>query len=202
MGSGAFLVAACRYLAGAYEAAVVAEGAVARADVTAGDRAASRGAVAQRCVYGVDLNPTAVQLARLSLWLCTLAADRPLTFLDHHLRAGNTLAGARAVDVARQPPGPGRRRPPSPLPLFAADDLTLRLASTVSPRLTLARQPDDSAAIVHGKERVIDELAGAAAPLAARRGHPGPRCGGLGLSAGRDHGARPAPPALQPAIPS
>jgi hypothetical protein len=32
----------------------------------------------------VDLNPTAVQLARLSLWLCTLAADRPLTFLDHH----------------------------------------------------------------------------------------------------------------------
>ncbi|HEX9367828.1 MAG TPA: N-6 DNA methylase [Vicinamibacterales bacterium] len=169
MGSGAFLVAACRYLAGAYEDALIAEGAVARADITAADRAGFRRAVAQRCVYGVDRNPTAVQLARLSLWLCTLAADRPLTFLDHHLRAGNTLAGARAIDVARQPPGPGRRRPPSPLPLFAADDLTLRLASTVSPRLTLARQPDDSAAIVHGKERVIDELAGAAAPLAAWR---------------------------------
>jgi hypothetical protein len=169
MGSGAFLVAACRYLAGAYEDALVADGTVARADVTAADRAAFRRAVAQRCVYGVDLNPTAVQLARLSLWLCTLAADRPLTFLDHHLRAGNTLAGARAIDVTRQPPGPGRRRQPSPLPLFEADDLTIRLASTVAPRLTLARQPDDSAAVVHGKERVIEELTGAAAPLRAWR---------------------------------
>ena len=109
MGSGAFLVAACRYLAAAYEDALIAEGTLTRADVTPADRAAFRRAVAQRCVYGVDLNPTAVQLARLSLWLCTLAADRPLTFLDHHLRAGNTLAGARAADIARQPPGPGRR---------------------------------------------------------------------------------------------
>jgi len=43
----------------------------------------------------LDASRPDVQLARLSLWLCTLAADRPLTFLDHHLRAGNTLAGAR-----------------------------------------------------------------------------------------------------------
>ena len=135
MGSGAFLVAACRYLAAAYEDALIAEGALTRADVTPADRAAFRRAVAQRCVYGVDLNPTAVQLARLSLWLCTLAADRPLSFLDHHLRAGNTLVGARAADIARQPPGPGRGARSSPLPLFEADDLTSRLASTVTPRL-------------------------------------------------------------------
>jgi hypothetical protein len=101
--------------------------------------------------------------------LCTLAADRPLTFLDHHLRAGNSLAGARTIDVARQPPGPGRRRPSAPLPLFEHDDFATRLASTISPRLALARQPDDSAAIVHGKERVVEELAGATAPLAAWR---------------------------------
>jgi hypothetical protein len=169
MGSGAFLVAACRYLAGAYEDALVAEGSVARSDITAADRAAFRRAVTQRCLYGVDLNPTAVQLARLSLWLCTLAADRPLTFLDHHLRAGNSLAGARAIDVARQPPGGGRRRPASPLPLFESDNLASRLASTIAPRLTLAGQPDDSAAIVRRKERVIEQLAGAAAPLASWR---------------------------------
>jgi hypothetical protein len=169
MGSGAFLVAACRYLAEAYEDALVAEGAVSRADVTPADRAAFRRTVAQRSIYGVDLNPTAVQLARLSLWLCTLAADRPVTFLDHHLRAGNALAGARAIDVARQPPGPGRRRSSSPLPLFDRDELAASLASTVSPRLMIASQPDDSAAIVHRKERLVEELAGANAPLAAWR---------------------------------
>jgi hypothetical protein len=169
MGSGAFLVAACRYLASAYEDAVIAEGSVARTDITAAERAAFRRAVAQRCIYGVDLNPTAVQLARLSLWLCTLAADRPLTFLDHHLRTGNSLAGARAMDVARQPPGPGRRHRSAPLPLFESDDLANRLASTVCPRLTLALEPDDSAAIVRRKERVIEGLTGTAAPLAAWR---------------------------------
>ena len=168
MGSGAFLVAACRYLAEAYEEALISEGTVSRADVSAADRAAFRRVIAQRSIYGVDLNPTAVQLARLSLWLCTLASDRPLTFLDHHLRAGNALAGARAVDVARQPPGPGRRRPSLPLPLFD-DELTTRLARTVLPRLALAREPDDSAAIVRRKERVVDELSGERGPLAGWR---------------------------------
>ncbi len=168
MGSGAFLVAACRYLADAYEEALITAGTVSRADISAADRAAFRRVVAQRSIYGVDLNPTAVQLARLSLWLCTLAADRPLTFLDHHLRVGNALAGARATDVARQPPGPGRRRSSSPLPLFD-DELTTRLARAVLPRLALARQPDDSAAIVRRKERVIDELSGTRGPLAGWR---------------------------------
>ena len=64
-------------------------------------RAILRRSVAERCLYGVDLNPTAVQLARLSLWLTTLAADRPLTFLDHHLASGNSLIGARLADLAR-----------------------------------------------------------------------------------------------------
>jgi hypothetical protein len=169
MGSGAFLVAACRYLASAYEDALIAEGSLTRADITAAERAAFRRLVTQRCIYGVDLDPTAVQLARLSLWLCTLAADRPLTFLDHHLRAGNSLAGARASDITRQPPGTGRRHSSSPLPLFESRDLAVPLASTVSPRLTLAREPDDSAAIVRRKERVIEDLTGAAAPLAAWR---------------------------------
>src|SRR4029077_12775441 len=140
MGSGAFLVAACRYLAAAYEEALISEGTVTRADVSSADRAAFRRAVALKCLYGVDLIPPAVQLARLSLWLCTLAADRPLTFLDHHLRAGNTLTGARAADLARHPSGPGGRSRSSPLPLFEPDDLAPRLAATVAPRISLAQQ--------------------------------------------------------------
>lgn len=55
--------------------------------------------VAQSCIYGVDLNPLAVDLAQLSLWLATVAKDRPLSFLDHHLRCGNSLVGARLADL-------------------------------------------------------------------------------------------------------
>src|SRR5207245_1310242 len=86
MGSGAFLVAACRYLASAYEAALVRSGACHSSDFGEPERASIRRTVAERCLYGVDSNPMAVQLARLSLWLATLASDRPLTFLDHHLQ--------------------------------------------------------------------------------------------------------------------
>ena len=55
--------------------------------------------VASSCVYGVDLNPLAVDLAKLSLWLSTAAKDRPLSFLDHHLRVGNSLVGSRLSDL-------------------------------------------------------------------------------------------------------
>jgi hypothetical protein len=169
MGSGAFLVAACRYLADAYEDALIAEGSVTRADLTAADRAGFRRAVAQRCLYGVDVNPTAVQLARLSLWLCTLAADKPLSFLDHHLRAGNSLAGAAPADVARQPPGAAGRRAARPLPLFDVDVLAARIGLSVDARAELAAVPDDTAAAVKRKERAMDALSGACGPLAPWR---------------------------------
>jgi hypothetical protein len=98
-------VSACRYLARAYERALVDENVHHEGEIEESDRAAFRRLVAQRCLFGVDLNPTAVQLARLSLWLATLSAGKPLTFLDHHLACGNSLLGASPVDVARQPPG-------------------------------------------------------------------------------------------------
>ena len=49
--------------------------------------------MAQRCLYGVDKNPMAVDLAKLSLWLATLAKDHPFTFLDHALKCGDSLVG-------------------------------------------------------------------------------------------------------------
>ena len=65
----------------------------------------------------------AVQLARLSLWLATLSANKPLSFLDHHLVTGNSLIGARPDDIRRQPPGGGRHgRRHEPLPLFDSGD--------------------------------------------------------------------------------
>ncbi len=64
--------------------------------------------IVQHCLYGVDLNPLAVELAKLSLWLHTVSRDKALSFLDHHLRCGNSLIGARLQeDLSNPPPAVG-----------------------------------------------------------------------------------------------
>jgi hypothetical protein len=166
MGSGAFLVAACRYLAAAYEGALLAEGGCSARELDAETRAGFRRLVAQRCLYGVDLNPMAVQLACLSLWLATLAAERPLSFLDHRLRVGNSLVGASLADMARQPPGPrasqaGSRR----LPLFASDEIVAMLRETVPGRRRLEMERDETVDVVRGKEQALARLASTGSPL-------------------------------------
>src|SRR5208337_2500968 len=57
----------------------------------------ARRLIAQRCLYGVDKNPLAVEMAKLSLWLLTLAKDKPFTFLDHAIRCGDSLVGIRDI---------------------------------------------------------------------------------------------------------
>jgi hypothetical protein len=159
MGSGAFLVAACRYLSNAAQESLIREGHWHRSDVTAADRAGLRRQIAQRCLFGVDVNPMAVQLARLSLWLATLAADKPLTFLDHHLVAGDSLVGATLDDVLRQPTGRRhRQRRPVDLPLFDRADVSPALADAIRARERMAREPDDTAAIVAAKEKALAAL--------------------------------------------
>ena len=59
--------------------------------------------VVESCIYGVDLNPLAVELAKLSLWLTCIAVDQPLSFLDHHFRPGNSLVGARLSELGHLP---------------------------------------------------------------------------------------------------
>jgi hypothetical protein len=61
--------------------------------------------VVERCLFGVDLNPTAVQLAQVALWIESLAGDRPLSFFAHHIRPGNSLLGTW-LDRLHQPPHP------------------------------------------------------------------------------------------------
>ena len=159
MGSGAFLVAACRYLAAAAERALIREGQWQPHDVTAADRALLRRQIASRCLFGVDLNPMAVQLARLSLWLATLSVHKPLSFLDHHLVSGNSLIGARPDDVRRQPPGSGRGRRHEAIPLFDAEHLSPVLAESAAIRNRMSSEADDSAAVIHRKEQTLAALA-------------------------------------------
>jgi hypothetical protein len=61
--------------------------------------------IVEQCLCGVDLNPLAVELAKLSLWLHTVSRDKALSFLDYHLRCGNSLIGAWVEkDLTREPP--------------------------------------------------------------------------------------------------
>ncbi|MGW5372825.1 Eco57I restriction-modification methylase domain-containing protein [Streptomyces sp. NPDC004009] len=104
MGSGAFLVSACRYLSDRVVEAWLREPElppeIAR-DVDRDDHEQlhqiARRLVADRCLYGVDRDHMAVELAKLSLWLVTLAKGRPFSFLDHALRCGDSLVGV--IDV-------------------------------------------------------------------------------------------------------
>ena len=93
MGSGAFLVEACRYLADQVVAAWTREGILKESARDDDIVMRARRLVAQRCLYGVDKNPWAVNLAKLSLWLVTLAKAEPFTFLDHALKCGDSLVG-------------------------------------------------------------------------------------------------------------
>ena len=152
MGSGAFLVAALQYLAAALERALVAEGRLPERDVSDVDRDDLRRLVAQRCLYGVDANPTAVMLAKLSVWLATLSAGKPLTFLDHRLRCGNSLAGADPATAGRPP---GVRAGGLPLPLFESEPYLTAVRSGAERAARLALMREDTLDEVREKERAF-----------------------------------------------
>lgn len=169
MGSGAFLVAACRYLAHAYEAALVDEGSCAETDLDEDARAGIRRLVASRCLAGVDANPIAVQLARLSLWLTSLARNRPLSFLDDRLRIGDSLIGAGPDDLWRTRRRSRRDGITPAAPLFDASGLTFTLGSVVRPLRQLREGPDDSIHAIRAQERIWSELNADSSPLAPWR---------------------------------
>jgi hypothetical protein len=156
MGSGAFLVGACSFLADAYEAAMVERGGCHPGDFGPAERALIRRTIAERCLYGVDLNPMAVQLARLSLWLTTLAADRPLSFLDHHLRVGNSLLGTWMSSL-RCPPR-AKRAGSRALPLFDTAVIRDVMREALPVRFTFGNVPNDTIDQVRTKERALAAL--------------------------------------------
>jgi hypothetical protein len=106
VGSGAILVAACRYLADRLVEAWTLEGAVPEGyapdpkDTIDEDELTvlARRAIADQCLYGVDRDPMAVEMAKLSLWLTTMSRERPFTFVDHAIRAGDSLLGLTSLD--------------------------------------------------------------------------------------------------------
>lgn len=133
-GSAHFLVGAARYLGTRLHRAYLKEyggeppapfaphgtaSAAARERWAAEGGAWCRRRVVERCLYGVDLNPAAVQLAQVALWIESLAGDRPLSFFAHHVRVGNSLLGTWS-DRFDAPPDPRLAASPG-------DSLTLGL---------------------------------------------------------------------------
>jgi len=100
MGSGAFLVEACRQLGSALSRAWHAHNEAPVLPPDEDEELHAQRQIAQRCLYGVDKNPMATDLAKLSLWLATLAKEHPFTFLDHSLRAGDSLVGLTRKQAA------------------------------------------------------------------------------------------------------
>jgi hypothetical protein len=100
MGSGAFLVEACRQLADHLVVAWQRHGGMPPVPPDEDELLLAKRLVAQKCLYGVDKNPMAADLAKLSLWLATLAKDHPFTFLDHSLRSGDSLVGLGRKQIA------------------------------------------------------------------------------------------------------
>jgi hypothetical protein len=116
MGSGAFLVQVCRWLSERLveawaQAQAAGNGITSDGEVVAaiGSREplrddgeerllTARRLIAERCLYGVDMNPLAIELAKLSIWLVTLSYGRPFGFLDHNLRHGDSLLGINGLD--------------------------------------------------------------------------------------------------------
>ncbi|GAA2109560.1 Eco57I restriction-modification methylase domain-containing protein [Streptomyces synnematoformans] len=116
MGSAAFLVAACRYLADRlleswdryehHEAAAKYRGERAAGLAPAADLdpesdgvvIKARRQIIEHCLYGVDINPMAVEMAKLSLWLVSMDPERPFTFLDDRLVAGDSLLGVTSLE--------------------------------------------------------------------------------------------------------
>jgi hypothetical protein len=93
MGSAHFLTSATGYLTEQVMEVVREQ------EIQSYDEQELRRTIAKECIYGVDVNGMAVELGKLSMWLETLAADKPLAFLDHHLKTGNSLVGSDISEV-------------------------------------------------------------------------------------------------------
>ena len=123
--------------------------------------------VAQRCLYGVDKNPLAVEMAKLSLWLLTLAKDKPFEFLDHAIRCGDSLVGIHNIDQLRHFNLKPRSRTTTVLfrgPLDEAVDEAIGL------RLKLEDDAANTVEDVERQEKLLKE--------AEREDRPAAVCGG------------------------
>ncbi len=155
MGSGHFLVEATDFLA---RELIRALGESPK-EVEEEEIRWARREVVERCIFGVDLNPLAVELAKLSLWLYTVAKDRPLSFLNHHLRTGNSLIGARIKDLGTLPSLKKRKKVETSGQIsFFESELKKKLPVVIGQVVKLLQTPSDNVEQIREKERIYDKI--------------------------------------------
>ena len=156
MGSGHFLVGAVEFLARKLMEA-------AQKDIEAGlveddghftNDWARREAVSH-CIYGVDLNELAVELAKVSLWLTSISKDKPLSFLDHRLKHGNSLIGTRLADLKYYPGIKKREKDQTTLPSFISPLFITHLIGKIE---ELEKIEDERLEDIKKKERAFEEF--------------------------------------------
>ncbi|MHB1624613.1 MAG: Eco57I restriction-modification methylase domain-containing protein [Candidatus Dormibacteria bacterium] len=178
MGSGAFLVAACRFLADRVVEAWDTEGdteataALGRRGPQTSDTEVegvllrARRLVAEHCLYGVDINPLAVEMAKLSLWLVTMDRERPFGFLDDRLVCGDSLLGVVSLsqleEIHLDPEGARRRRAGAFDFGIGSREMLARAADT---RRRITATPVTTVRDVEHKTRLLHEAERASAPL-------------------------------------
>ncbi|MBU44112.1 MAG: restriction endonuclease [Spirochaetaceae bacterium] len=173
MGSGAFLVQACRYLAerlleswkqyGAPKDALRTvpfgqEGEGFLDEEYLSSRAEEQKiqamrTVVDRCIYGVDVNPMAVEMGKLSLWLETMQRNRPFSFLDHAMKCGDSLLGVDRSYLEQLVAG----RKESEQHYWYDDTLMRKLAEAAAKRKKLEALDDTDIAVIHKKEKLLQE---------------------------------------------
>ncbi|MCG3142463.1 MAG: hypothetical protein HDKAJFGB_03931 [Anaerolineae bacterium] len=185
MGSGAFLVQACRYLAERLVEAweneetthpgqvlITPDGQFSEGSPSerlvpaeAAERIAiARRVVADRCLYGVDINPMAVEMAKLSMWLITVDANRPFTFLDHAFKCGDSLLGITSLEQLENfslRPGGGKQQ------AFATLNLWRHIEEAKKKRELLEAMPSDTPEQIAAKAALYAEAEESVAKLSA-----------------------------------
>lgn len=114
----------------------------------------ARRIVAQRCLYGVDVNPLATEMAKLSLWLLTLAKDKPFTFLDHSIRSGDSLVGISNIEQLLRF-SLSKSTSPGPLLEQQRQQIENRINATVLLRRQLEELPSHSATDIERKTQML-----------------------------------------------
>ncbi len=148
MGSGHFLIRACQYFAEDIATSPYSSDPTSEDDTSATATIVYwKRRVAETCLFGVDANPMAVELAKLALWLETVSARAPLTFLDHHLREGDSLIGAR-ISALDGLPGDGV------ISGEFAQDIQAALPTMLVPLREIESLPSDTKEQAKRKERI------------------------------------------------
>jgi hypothetical protein len=161
MGSGHFLVEAVQYLADEIAYHPTTQLKTPKGE-TEDEINYWKRKVVESCIYGVDIKELAVELAKLSLWLKTVDKSQPLNFLDHHLRCGNSLIGARINDLNYLPLSEGKHKKSEEqdeqLVLFDKSRFREDIIAVIKGFHTIEEMPSEKLSDIKAKKKTFDEL--------------------------------------------